>query len=118
MSPPMTRTRQGWMLLPLALRAESLSSVSTVARSTGVGRNARTDRRVLIASSTAAALGNVSGIGQIQRLHAFRDFPEEQPLHVVILQQLLRCARDRDLAKMHHIAAIRDRERVRGLLLD
>src|SRR5215469_10173673 len=119
MSPAMTRMRQGWMLLPLALRAASLRSRSTVARSTGVGRNARTDWRVVMASSTAAAaLGDFSCIGQTQCLHALGDFAEEQPLHVVITEQLLRAAFDRDLAEMHDIAAIGDREGMRGLLLD
>jgi hypothetical protein len=42
-SPATTRTRHGWMLLPLALRLASASNSSTVVRSTGVGRKARTD---------------------------------------------------------------------------
>src|ERR1700761_834048 len=102
------------MLLPLALRLASSSS-----RSTGVGRNARTDWRVTIASSTAAAaLGDFSGIGQTQGLHAFRDFAEEQPFDVLVAKQVMRSAFDGDLAEMHDIAAVGDGERVRSFLLD
>src|ERR1700746_858871 len=95
-APAMTRTRQGWMLLPLALLLASASNRSTVARSTGVGRNARTDWRVMMGLSMAALL-DFSGIGQTQRFHAFRDFAEEQPFDVVIAKQILCSAFDSDL---------------------
>ncbi len=49
------------MLLPLALRLASASNSSTVERSTGVGRNARTDLRVKIASSTVDAASKAVG---------------------------------------------------------
>jgi len=49
--PATTRTFHGWMFEPLGARAASASSDSTVARSTGVGRKARIERRVAIASS-------------------------------------------------------------------
>src|SRR3954463_290282 len=50
-APATTRTFHGWMFEPLGAREASARSDSTVARSTGVGRKARTDRRVAIASS-------------------------------------------------------------------
>src|ERR1700741_3189594 len=112
-----TRTRQGWMLLPEALRLAGRSNFSTVARSTGVGRKARTDLRLGMASSRAGAASDVSCIGQTQCFQAFRDFAEEQPLDIFIGEQRLRAPLDRNLPEMHDIAAVRDRERMRGLLL-
>src|SRR5450755_3468937 len=85
-SPPTTLTFHGWMLLPLGLRLATARSSSTVARSTGVGRNARTDFRLAIASSTmdrATSVGivwDVSRIDRAQYIHALRNLAEKQTL--------------------------------------
>src|SRR5665213_520179 len=99
-SPAMTRTFQGWMLLPLGARLASASRSSTVARATGVGRKARTDLRVAIAASASrqgiasAAASLASGIEVLfHGLQAFRDLAQEQALHVVVVEQLAGSAR-------------------------
>src|SRR6266568_3391687 len=99
------------MLLPLGLRLASSRSSVTVARSTDVGRKARTDFRLAIASSTSC-------IVRAQHLQAFRNLAEEYPLDVIIVQKLLGRSRIRDLAKMHHISAVGNSERLRRLLFD
>src|SRR6266852_9029465 len=105
------------MLLPLALRLASRSSSSTVVRPTGSGRNARTDWRERMASSTAAIAVSrgiwfgASCIGKIQRFQALGDFAEEQPLDVVIRQQVPRHALIGHLPEVHHISAVRYAER-------
>src|ERR1700733_289737 len=96
-SPPITLTFQGWMLLPLALRLATARRCSTVARSTGVERKARTDFREVIASSTAFAASAgvmfiVSCIDGIQGFHTLRNLAEKQPLDVVVSQQILAIA--------------------------
>src|SRR5689334_22612270 len=112
------------MLLPLALRLASCSSSSTAARATGVGRKARTDWRERMASSTAAIAAargicfGTSCIGKIQRFQAFRDLAKEQPLDVVVRQQLPRLALIGYLAEVHYVTMVRNAERVRGLLFD
>src|ERR1700689_3419353 len=115
----MTLIRQGWMLLPLALRLATVRSSSTVDRAIGVGKNARTDLRLLMASSTAVFEGlEVSCIVKTQGFHAFRNFAQKQPLDVVIRQQVRRIAFAGDLSEMHHIAAIGDTEGMGSLLFD
>src|ERR1700724_470503 len=112
------------MLLPLALRLASRSSSSTTVRPTGLGRNARTDWRDWMASSTAAIAASreiwcgASCIGKIQCFQAFGDFTEEQPLDVVVRQQVPCCALIGHLSEVHHITAIRHAECMRGLLLN
>src|SRR5215207_10204386 len=54
-SPVSTWTRQGCMLVPLGARAATSRMRSINSRGTGVGRKARTERRVAIAASTTAA---------------------------------------------------------------
>jgi hypothetical protein len=51
-SPASTCTFQGWMLVPEGARLATARISSTVARGTGVGRKARTERRVVMAAST------------------------------------------------------------------
>src|ERR1700686_3483936 len=93
-SPPITLIFHGWILLPLGLRLPTARSSSIVARSTGVGRNARTDFRVAIASSTmdraasVAVMVEVSCIDRAQCFHALRNLAEKQTLDVVVLQQV------------------------------
>src|ERR1700733_7898595 len=105
----MTRIRHGRMLLPLALRLATVRSSSTVERAIGVGKNARTDLRLRMASSTADR-EDCSCIGKTQGFHAFRNFAQKQPLDVVVGQQIWRGAFAGDLSEMHHIAAIGDTE--------
>src|SRR5229473_6455342 len=112
------------MLLPLGLRLASSRSSTTLARSTGVDRKARTDLRLAIASSTISRAMIVdpslatSCIGRAQHLQAFGDLAEEHPLDVIIMQELLGRSGIGDLAEMHHISVVGDSERVRRLLLD
>src|SRR5512138_819766 len=112
------------MLLPLALRLASRRSSSTVVRSTGMGRKARTDWRERMASSTAAIAAargiwfGTSCIGKIQRFQAFRDLAKEQPLDVIVSQQLPRLALISHLPEVHHVTTVRSAERMRGLLFD
>src|ERR1700675_5082062 len=110
-SPATTLTFQGWILLPLGLRLATARSSSTVARSTGVGRNARTDFRLVIASSTkdrtaSGVIFAVSCIDRTQRFHALRDLAEKQTLDVVILQNVPGAAFIGDLSEMHDISAV------------
>src|SRR3954471_21042715 len=51
--PVTTCTCQGWMLTPVALKRATLRMDSTSSRGTGMGRKARTLRRVTSAQSTA-----------------------------------------------------------------
>src|SRR4051812_42168828 len=112
------------MLLPLALRLASRSSSSTVVRPTGLGRKARTDWRERMASSTAAIAASrgiwfgTSCIGEIQRFQALRDFAQEQPLDVIVRQQIPRYALIGHLSEVHHISTIRNAECMRGFLLN
>src|SRR5882724_954739 len=123
-SPATTLTFQGWMLLPLGLRRATARSCSTVARSTGVGRNARTDFLVVMASSTrdrAASAGvmlDVLRIDRTQCFHAVRNLAEKQTLDVVVLQNIPRAAFIGDLPEVHDISAVGDSQGMRGLLLN
>src|SRR5712671_687916 len=111
-SPPTTLAFHGWILLPLGLRLATASSSSTVARSTGVGRNARTDFRLVIASSTTDLVASTaimlvaSCIDRTQCFHAFRNLTQKQPLDVIILQNFLGATLIGDLPEVHDIATI------------
>src|SRR5450755_2289905 len=110
-SPPITLTFHGWMLLPLGLRLATARSCSTVARSTGVGRNARTDFRVVIAASTmdvavsAGVMPAASRICHAQCLHALGDLAQKQTLDVVVAEQVAGDSFIGDLPEVHDIAA-------------
>jgi len=54
-APISTWTCQGWVLVPEGAREATRRMSATVSRGTGVGRKARTDRRLVMAASTAAA---------------------------------------------------------------
>src|SRR5688572_29069231 len=56
-SPVSTTTCQGWVLVPEGAREATARICSITGRGTGVGRNARSDRRDVIAASTTAASG-------------------------------------------------------------
>src|ERR1700682_4887061 len=93
-SPATTLTFHGWILLPLGLRLATARSSSIVARSTGLGRNARTEFRGVIACSTmggaasGAVMVEVSCIDRAQCFHALRSLAEKQTLDVGVLQQV------------------------------
>src|SRR5450631_893064 len=53
-APVSTWTCQGWVLVPDGAREATRRMASTMSRGTGVGRNARMDRRLVMAPSTAA----------------------------------------------------------------
>ena len=68
-SPVSTVTFQGWVLVPDGAREATRRMSSTTSRGTGVGRKARTERRVAMAASTAAVSWGLgaSVMGRLRR---------------------------------------------------
>src|ERR1700756_1803642 len=85
--PVTTWTRQGWMLTPVAANRAMSNIDSTVARGTGVGRNALTLRRDRMAHSTALRSASASIAGGVSLLficHSIclqRQQTQATPLH-------------------------------------